>query len=202
MPYSFLMPLTAPARLVALLIALCLSRPVRAQPQPLWEPEAPEKSPAVAFGLSLLGTGAGVFALLAASHVDHGEYFGAAGIATLVVGPSLGHFYAGEGSRGARHAALRLGAVAVMGAGLLVALSSPCAFGPENHDDCPNARDGFGLGILAAGAVLGAGSAVYSVFDAPNAAERTNRRASSLTLLPAPIIGPDHTAGLSLSGSF
>ena len=160
-----------------------------------------DKSPAVALGLSLLGTGAGVAALFAASHVDDGEMVGALGVAALVVGPSLGHLYAGEPGRAVRHAGVRLGALAIMGAGLAMVLSSPCAFGSEN--ECPEIREDAGVGLFLAGAFLGAGSAAYSVIDAPLAAARTNRAASSLVLAPAPVLGPDRSTafGLVLTGT-
>ena len=161
-------------------------------------PDRPEqKSPVLALGLSLLGTGAGVAALFAASHVDDGEIVGALGVAALVVGPSLGHIYADEPGRAVRHAGVRLGALAIMGAGLAMVLSSPCAFGSEN--ECPETREDAGVGIFFAGALLGAGSAVYSIIDAPLAASRTNRAASSLVLAPTPIFGPSRSTGLGLT---
>lgn len=153
-----------------------------------------EKSPGLALALSLLGTGAGVAALFAASEVEDGELVGTLGVAALVVGPSLGHFYAGEPDRGVRHAALRLGAVATMGAGLALFFSSPCAFGSEN--ECPETREDLGLTIFVAGALLGAGSAVYSIIDAPFAARRANR---ALIVTPAPIVGPARSTGLGLT---
>ena len=52
-----------------------------------------------------------------------------------------------------------------MGAGLLMVLSSPCAFGSEN--ECPRPEN-VGVGIFVAGAVLGSGSAIYSIIDAPS----------------------------------
>ncbi|HEY8144037.1 MAG TPA: hypothetical protein VIG06_15230 [Kofleriaceae bacterium] len=190
------MRFTGSAQLAPLLVA-CLAGAAAAQPAALTDGDPPEKSPALAFSLSLLGTGAGVAALVAASHVDRGEYVGAAGLAVLVVGPSLGHIYAGEPDRGVRHAAVRLGAVATMVTGLAVVFSSPCAFGSEQ--ECPETREEIGLGIFVAGALLGAGSAIYSIVDAPLAARRTNRRStSSATLLPAPIIGPDRSTGFGL----
>lgn len=166
-----------------------------AHAQPAVADDDPEKSAALALGLSLLGTGAGVAALFAASDVDDGEVLGVAGLAALVVGPSLGHFYAGEPDRGVRHAAVRLGALATMGAGFALVFSSPCAFGSEN--ECPETREELGVGIIVAGALLGAGSAVYSIVDAPLAARRTNR--ASLIVTPAPIMGPDRSTGLGLT---
>jgi hypothetical protein len=86
-----------------------------------------------------------------------------------------------------------------MGAGLLVAWSSPCAFGPDNDDDCPNFRDRAGVGIFFAGAALGVASTVYSVIDARRGARRT-----STVLTAAPINGPGGSAavGLALTGRF
>jgi hypothetical protein len=185
-----------------LLVLVITASPSTSRAQPADGGDAPsEKSPAFALSLSLLGTGASVAALVTASHVDHGEYLGTAGLATLVIAPSLGHFYAGEPDRGVRHAAVRLGAVAVMATGLALVFSSPCAFGSEQ--ECPETREDVGLGIFVAGAALGVGSAIYSIVDAPLAAGRSNRRSTSATLVPAPIIGPDRSTGfgLALSGS-
>jgi len=187
------MTLTVSARLAGAL--LLLARPALAQED---DPPAPKRAD-IALGLSLAGTAAGLAALFAASTDGPADKtpIVVAGIGLLVVGPSLGHFYAGEPDRALRHVAVRAGALAVMGAGLLVAWSSPCAFGPENDDDCPNTRDQVGVGIFAAGAVLGAGSIAYSIFDAPRAADRAND--ASLMIAPAPIIGPSRSTGLGLA---
>ncbi len=189
------MTLTASARLAGAL--LLLARPAFAQED---DPPAPKRAD-IALGLSLAGTAAGATALFAAGATDRAP-LALSGLGLLVVGPSLGHIYAGEAGRALRHSAVRAGAVAVMGAGLLVAWSSPCAFGPENHDHCPNARDRLGLGIIAAGALLGAGSAVYSIIDAPRAATRTNRAQPALAVTP--LTGPAGSTGpgLSLAGRF
>ena len=67
----------------------------------------------------------------------------------------------------------------------------------ECDDDGPNA-------VMASGIVLGAGSVLYSLIDAPRAAQRHNARARRLLLTPMPMVGPEHSAGfgLHLSGQF
>lgn len=190
--------MNATTRSVAALLLVLAPSTASAQPGRTPPADLPdEKSPAIALGLSLLGTGAGIAALVAASEMEDGAPLGVAGIGALVVGPSLGHFYAGESDRGIRHAAVRLGAVAAMGTGLLLFFSSPCAFGSEN--ECPETREDVGIGIFLAGAAVGVGSTIYSIVDAPFAARRTNRKASSTMLLPSPIVGPDRSTGLGLS---
>jgi len=185
------MTLTSVRLATALLVA---ALPATARAEPVDDTSTAD--PTIALGLALAGTAAGATALYAGSAADSAT-IGLTGIGLLVIGPSLGHFYAGEPGRAVRHAAVRAGAVAVMGAGLLVAWSSPCAFGPENDDHCPRARDGIGVGVMAAGALLGAGSVVYSVIDAPRAAHRT-----STILAPAPLVAPggSTTVGLALTG--
>jgi hypothetical protein len=194
------MTLTVSARLAGAL--LLLARPVLAQED---APPAPKRAD-IALGLSLAGTAAGAVALFAASTDGAADTapIAVTGIGLLVLGPSLGHLYAGETGRALRHAAVRAGAVAVMGAGLLVAWSSPCAFGPENDDHCPNARDRIGVGIIAAGAALGVGSIVYSIIDAPRAADRSNRAQPALAITPVPVISPNRSTGpgLSVAGRF
>jgi len=192
--------MSPPPRRLAVPVLLALAGTAGAQPgvTPSLAADArDDKSPALALGLSLLGTGAGVAALFAASDVEDGEIVGALGVAALVVGPSLGHIYAGEPGRAVRHAGVRLGALAIMGAGLAMVLSSPCAFASEN--ECPETREDAGVGIFFAGALLGAGSAAYSIIDAPLAASRTNRAASFLVLAPTPILGPSRSRGLGLT---
>jgi len=178
---------------VTLLVA---APPAVARAEPVDQPST--ANPTIALGLALAGTAAGATALYAATASDSAP-IGLAGIGLLVVGPSLGHFYAGEPGRAVRHAAVRTGAVAIIGAGLLVAWSSPCAFGPENDDGCAHDhRNDIGVGLIASGAALGVASAVYSIIDAPRAAHRP-----STILAPAPIVGPGGSAtlGLALTGA-
>lgn len=87
------------------------SRPVPAQ-----------KSPSTAFQLSFFSTvvpmGAGTIALASSSDNEAGAF---AFLGGLIVGPSVGHFYAGQGGRG-------IGTLLLRGAGTALGIASiiPC----------------------------------------------------------------------------
>ena len=93
---------TRPARYVAV--------PARAKPAD--STGAAPKSPSTAFALSFTSTAAPILAgaLLANSGTDAGWVMIFAG---GIIGPSVGHFYAGEAGRGLATAALRAGGTAV-----------------------------------------------------------------------------------------
>jgi hypothetical protein len=161
-----------------------------------------DKDPATALSLSVLGTAAGTGMLIASAQTDSGALSGALGLlglATSLVGPSMGHFYAGETGRGVAQIGVRAG-----GTGLIVGgafwLLLECF--PFLGAEC---EGGGGPAILmASGLVVTTGSALYSIYDAPRAARRQNARARRLVLTPAPLVGPDHSSGfgLHLGGQF
>lgn len=156
------------------------------------------RNPGTALSLSVLGTAAGFGMMVLGDNADSG-FLSLAGLVTTVVGPSLGHFYAGESGRALTQSAIRAGSVGVMFAGALW-LASECGF--FFVSEC---EPGPGPGIMmATGLVVGASSALYSIYDAPRAARRHNARARRLVITPAPLAGPDHSSGfgLHLGGQF
>lgn len=156
-----------------------------------------EKDPGVAVSGSLLVTAAGIGTMVVGLGTDNGA-LGLAGFTATLLGPSFGHFYAGEYGRGLAHSGLRLGAtvMTVAGAAWTGSLLLGCAFGDDS--DC-----GGSVGaplLLVGGVVLGGASIVHSIQDGPRAVRRYNERARArqLRITPAPIVGPDHSAGLGL----
>lgn len=156
------------------------------------------KNPATALSLSALGTAAGVGLMAVGLRTDSGE-LGLLGVITTLVGPNMGHYYAGDTGRG-----LALTGVRAAGAGVMVVgsfwLLLECFPFPDT--EC---EGGTGPAVvMSTGLALVAGSALYSIYDAPRAARRHNARARRLVLAPAPVVGPDQSSGfgLHLGGRF
>lgn len=144
--------------------------------------------------------GGTIFALNTEKFQGAGVGLAAAG---LILGPSLGHLYAGETWRGVSSS---LGRLASVGAILLGGgLSFACAFGNTEGSSC----DPFAGGVLIFG---GLGTLVvltiWDIVDAPSAAKRHNEKIQQLSISPmmlAPPPGVDNSSmayGLSLSGRF
>lgn len=149
-------------------------------------------SPGTAFTLSLLGTATG-YGLLTLAANRESEGLAWAGIAGVMIGPSMGHIYTGESNRAIGHTALRGLGGALMVAGL--------AFGLDDSGNGPPANP---YVLMTGGFVLHTVMTVYSMADAPRSARRVNRRLQQLEIAPTPIIGPDHSTGvgLTLGGNF
>ncbi len=113
-----------------------------------------------------------------------------------VVGPSAGHFYAGEAGRGLATTGLRL-----------LAFGNTAGFGVFGAATMFNSRDtAVGWMLLALAGVSGAGGfglMVYDLVDAPSAARRANREDQSpqkdQAVVPDVTVGP---AGGSLTWTF
>jgi hypothetical protein len=157
-----------------------------------------DKNPATALSLSVLGTAAGLGMMAVGAETDSGA-LGLLGIATTLVGPSLGHFYAGEPGRGVAQSGIRVGGAGLMLGGAIWLFAECFSLSGEPCEG------GAGPAIvMATGLAVTTGSALYSIYDAPRAARRQNARARRLVLTPAPVVGPDHSSGfgLHLGGQF
>lgn len=148
----------------------------------------PRKSPAattaIAIGATVLPFVAGLAIAQPSDEVGGGLI-----LASLVVGPSVGHWYAGE----ARYVGLAARAVGI-GTGIL-ALSSGCIFNDGTTGSCRGPQY-----ALVASALVLAGGVVFDWVTAGASARRHDARASSVAGV-APMIGRDH-AGISLGASF
>jgi len=170
-------------------------------PRPPPPHERGGKSGEVAALLSVGATAAGAGAIVlggwrgAGEHAD-GPMLALAGAGLLVVGPSLGHFYAREAGHAVVFSLLRGFSLGAFSAGALTIL------GCVVSDGCGTRR---GLELAGIGLVGGLGYlalTTYDFADAPRAAHRANARA--LTIAPAPLRTPGgRTApGLVVAGSF
>ncbi len=141
-----------------------------------------ERSPPVAIALSAgLTLGATITVVLgfAGEHDD----VPAAGLAALLVAPSVGHWYAGQ--RWNDGASLRLGALLVGGAGLAVVVG--CADGRDLPCD-------LGGDALLTGAVAYLAGTAYEIVTAPAAARARRRgRPPTTRLVVTSIHGNDRT---------
>lgn len=190
-----LVPVTA---VVVLAATTAQAQPARVQPDPL-AIEVPElKSENVTTGASAIGTAVPLVLFTAAwmTHYDDDtkDTLLWAGGATLLVGPTAGHWYAGKiVSTGL---GLRLGGAALM------ALSSGLA-GQSAVPELLGADGGsYELGI--AGVVLGGGlmavGAIHDIATADNAARAYNHK-HARTLNVTPTITREQT-GFALVGTF
>jgi hypothetical protein len=151
------------------------------------------KSSTAALAWSVLGTAAGFGIMVVGDKIDS-DALSVVGLATTVVGPSFGHFYAGEPGRALTQSAVRAGSVgAIFAGGILLFTQCLPLFGEDECDPGPGPAI-----LIATGVVAGASSAFYSMYDAPRAARRQNARARRLVLAPAPVVGPGQSSGFGL----
>jgi len=171
--------------------------------QPLAQPAEPShddapKSAGVATALAIGGTLIGP-ALVATALAEGDRYDSplhaaftpmmAIGGVSMVLGPSLGNWYAGKA--GSTGLALRLGGAATSAIGVAMMANGFGLFGGGNDNEF-----GAGLMIGAAGLGMVATGAVLDIISAPSAAADHNRRHTSLAL--APIVS--HAAGAKQTG--
>jgi len=138
------------------------------------------KSPAAALAWSLAGTTAptaiGVVLVLASGGDGSPAQAGGGLIfAGGLVGPSLGHFYAGRSGRGAATIGLRI----LLVTGTAAALTKACiyCYPSTRHSEAAALLGLAGLGLTAA-------SVIYDVATAPGSARRYNERRASFSIAP------------------
>jgi hypothetical protein len=165
-----------------ILVSAALARAAHAEPP----------SPTGALAWSIGGTLAGVGVTAGGIEAQSGEIF-LGGELILAVGPSAGHFYAGETSHGLVVSGLRAGAIALFDYG--VGASVGCGIDDHSTNDC---ADGPAVAAIAGLAAV-AGLTIYDWIDAPRAAHRAAARASDLTIAP---LADRRGAGLAIVGRF
>jgi hypothetical protein len=178
--------------------------PAEAQPAPVFYHR---KSHDIAKGLS--GVGAGVSTalvftsfLLTDPHNPYNVPLFYSGVATSIVTPSLGEYYAEQYLTWGE--ALRAGAagLAILG----VNLTTPTSCLTTADDNSCSRISTAGIAILGAGLIIYIGGMFYDVLDAPDAVDRYNYNARMHVML-APGLMPSSTGappggGLWLSGTF
>lgn len=162
-------------------------------------PSTPQaKSPKAAVGLSVLGTVVPLLMIGTAVGLGDGTPEGhmplyLAGMTGTFIGPSIGHWYAGEvGTAGLLGRGLGAGLIGVGAAMSLNCLGSP---------DASCEPDRAGEVIAVAGIALYAGSTIYDIATAGRAAKRWNL--AHVQVAPTLVGGAGHsTLGLGISGRF
>jgi hypothetical protein len=150
-------------------------------------------------GTFLCGAGAGLSVAMLSAGGDRdaddrpmrtpGAVIGAVSAAVCVVGPSAGHFYAGESGRAWISSGVRAGGLVLLAAGL-----------PGTFTD---SRDDNNRALVTAGLVVVGGSMLYGIIDGPRAVGRHNRRLRDLQVTPIAIRARDGwTTGGAVSLSF
>jgi len=147
---------------------------------------------------------AGLIAAIDNSHGGSSQLLYDATVLSVMVGPTVGHWYAGRAWTNATTIRLIAGVTGLYG--LVIAVSSDC---DSNPGDPPSATDSCESNGKAAGVVamvsLGAiiGSTAYDVITASRSAREYNAR--HLVVTPVTMPGPPggHTAiGFGIGGTF
>jgi hypothetical protein len=159
------------------------------------------KNPSTAVGASLAGTlipSLPLLACMAGRDVDGYAVVGSAvlSLSGFIIGPSAGHFYAGNSARGYTSMGLRT-VFTLVGAGAALT-----GFGSLIHEDYSSAKAGVTLAIASGICILG--SAAYDILTCPQSVEKYNqsiRDQGGLYLTPE-IDLTNESYGLSLSYRF
>jgi hypothetical protein len=150
--------------------------------------------------LLAVGGTVGGFALSMYAAERDSTGLGVLGFSATMVGPSLGHLYAGETGHALVTTAIRTAGIVTFAAAFGDAFCILCS----DQDQSPaERRDEQVSGLIAfAGFGVYASATVYDLIDARHAARRANRRTTVAT--PTILVSPDgaRAPGLVLGGSF
>lgn len=145
------------------------------------QPSAPEVKSGSTATLLAIGTTLGGFALSYAGARNGSDDVIMGGALVMLVGPSVGHFYAGETGHGVKMSLLRTGGAIVLGMGLVAGMNTAsgaacddCKVQPHAHDDDNNTAKR--MVWLGAGTLVVA--TLYDLYDAHRAAGRANEKAA------------------------
>lgn len=185
--------------------ALAADRAEQDAPTIILSTEPQLRSPATAAGLAIATTVAAAGSGIALLSAGESGVLGGVGLSLLlagvVVGPSVGHLYAGD----LVHSAITIGLRTLTALGALVGAAGALDAG---LDEDPNtSAEGWEVALLACGtATLALG--LYNLIDAPFAARRQNERrartARRVALAPfiAPAADRSTSYGAALVGTF
>jgi len=149
-------------------------------------PSAEYKSPTTALSASAGATMFPIALALTGAAGENGFWLLLGG---AVIGPSLGHFYAGNTERGVLGIVIRGAATYVVGSQLIAGL-----------DEDPSTR--YQSSILVLGVLAGIGSAVIDIGTAPLSAREHNRRLEQARLSLGPAVSPSGAFGLGVAATF
>lgn len=164
---------------IAVVAAILLAATAVASAQPALTPPV-EAPPEVASESSatMLAVGATLGGLaLAAAGAEHGTNTAVlGGTALMLIGPSAGHFYAGETGHGVKMTLLRTGGALVLGLGVIMSTAAAdCGPGGACSTEDSHAN---GEKMMWIGGATLLGATLYDLWDAHNAARRANERAA------------------------
>lgn len=170
-------------------------------------PPVEAKSESTAVWYSVGGTLAAplLFSAIGSTSSDNVVVPGAIlGIGLMMVGPSLGHFYAAGRFKVTTGMGIRVIGTAVgLGAGLALASTEKCSPATEwSGESC--GQGGFALAFLVVGGSLAVGT-IWDIFTAGDAARAANQRAARVSWHAAPLVMPSPNGtvtGLAVGGSF
>jgi hypothetical protein len=159
----------------------------------------PIKSESSATWLSIGATAAGIGGLYLAARDENGN-LAIASVALTLIGPSVGHIYAGETGHAVKMSLLRAAGLLTLGYGAYQAdtySNSGCI------DYCSNGQSDGKTTMLVGGAIL-LGATLYDFYDAGRAARRTNEKAArALTVAPTMMSTYQGASpGVAISGAF
>lgn len=180
-----------------------MTAPMEPLPAPALETKSGSTATALAIGTTLGGLVAVTYT--GAEQGDDTVMLG--GIALMMIGPSAGHFYAGETGHGVKMSLLRTGGLVLLGVGLLASSTvTYCAAAEGEAGNC-STRDSHTKGAMMmwiGGATI-VGATLYDLWDARNAAHRANEKAlRSWTVAPSIMAGATGSTipALTVGGSF
>jgi hypothetical protein len=164
--------------LVPLLFSLASlqTTPLRAQVPPQ-EPRSEETALLWSLGGTAVPIAAGV-ALVTSQQQGAGGFLIVTGV---VIGPSLGHYYAGRPGRGLATIGLR----AVVPVVTVLVMGAVCSRNGGSLFDQGCSQGSAGPGVALLGLGLEAASIIYDIASAPASARRYNRTHPRLTLAPS-----------------
>lgn len=172
------------------------------QPAPVPVPVGEELSEGTALALSLGGTLVPWALAVAAPYVGENSLAAANTISLvstigIVIGPSLGHWYAGKYLTPGMGLRLGGGALAIVGGILFFA--STFSFGHDDSDDDSGGGAAAGALIMIGGAGMLVGGTIHDVVTAPRRVRRHNEARAGYAIAP---LVTDGAAGLVLGGRF
>ena len=186
----------------AIFVLLLLVRVGSAQPANP-EPKNPKVALALSAGTTVIGGG---LLIAAAALTDSQSNFKkdpavlgfiAGGVATILVGPTLGHVYAGRTwNRWLRLRLVGAGAVVAGGAIALSGGGDACGFPGARCSGAQSAAFLLGSLLMAGGAVTYVVGMSAEIGSAPHAADRYNRQ---LSITP---LATSQALGLAMNGTF
>lgn len=159
----------------------------QAEPASAFKP----RSEGTAASLSFFGTAIPFCLTLAAGHGGRAGWAWVS-VGALVLGPALGHFYAGANTRAWTGIGIRVAALAAFSGGVAMAMD-------EMHESNPI----LGIGLIIGGATGLIASSLADIVDARESVRKHNLKGQGLTVNVSPVVSPrSKTVGIQAQIKF